>query len=208
MALAHGSVAGFKGTESERPLWMGPDGAADAAIFKPFNYAALGHHHRPQDVGGDLRVRYPGSLQAYSFSENEHTPSVTLIDLDGQGQVQREVIELPIRHPVRTLRGTFADLMKEPTSSAFLKIVLTDTQPVLDPLPRLRERFENALVLEQERLLQISKDLPRAANTRLDDVDLFASFFREMTGSDPSEAEDTAYRAILERVFSKEREAE
>jgi exonuclease SbcD len=207
VVLAHGSVAGIGTSESERPLWIGPDGAADAAIFKPFAYAALGHHHKPQDVGGHLAVRYPGSLLHYAFSEIEQPPSVTLVDIDAAGDLTREVLPLPVRRPLAVRRGTLKALLAEEPTDALLKVILTDTSPVLDPLARVRERFPGALVLEQERL-QVPKAPQRAiADTRVDDEALFGAFFEEMTGAPPSAAEQSAFRDVLETLAADTREA-
>lgn len=213
VALAHGSVAGVGTSESERPLWVGPDGAADAAIFKPFAYAALGHHHKPQDVGGDEAVRYPGSLLHYSFGERGgadetvQPPSVTLVDIDAEGDITREIVPLPVRRPLEVRRGPLTELLAEEPTDALIKFILTDTSPVLDPLARLRERFPGALVLEQERL-QVPEAPRRAiADTRVDDEALFGAFFEEMTGTPPSAAEHAAFRDVLEALAAKTREA-
>jgi exonuclease SbcD len=213
VVLAHGSVAGIGASESERPLWIGPDGAADAAVFAPFAYAALGHHHKPQDVGGLTTVRYPGSLLHYSFGECEagkasgQGPSVTLVDIDAAGDITREVLDLPVRRPLDVRRGELKALLKTPPTDALLKFILTDTSPVLDPLARLRERFPGALVLEQERL-----QLPEApqrvlADTRVDDEALFSAFYEEMTGAPPTGAEQAAFRDVLEGLAADTREA-
>lgn len=88
-ALAHLFVAGGSGSESERPL----SGAAQAggslgvprAIFPAqADYIALGHLHRPQQIGAE-HCRYAGSPLAYSFSEADHTKSVVVGEILGSG---------------------------------------------------------------------------------------------------------------------------
>ena len=52
----------------------------DYSVFDAFDYVALGHLHGPQRIGRDT-VRYAGSPLKYSFSEEKHKKSVTLVEI-------------------------------------------------------------------------------------------------------------------------------
>ena len=85
MVLAHAFVTGGQGSESERDIRVGGIADVPASVFAGFSYVALGHLHGQQQVsaasGGPL-VRYSGSPLAFSFSERQHTKSVTLAEID------------------------------------------------------------------------------------------------------------------------------
>ncbi len=83
--VAHAYVSGATTSESERPLSLGGAGDVPASVFAGFDYAALGHLHRPQRAG-DERVRYAGSLLKYSFSEHDQRKSVTVVDIGAPGR--------------------------------------------------------------------------------------------------------------------------
>ena len=58
VVLGHAFVTGGTVSESERPLSIGGADRVDSSYFAGFNYAALGHLHRPQSAGsGTCTVR-------------------------------------------------------------------------------------------------------------------------------------------------------
>ena len=54
--------------------------AVGADILAPFDYAALGHIHKPMKVGENCR--YCGTPLAYSVSEAEQTKGVVMVDME------------------------------------------------------------------------------------------------------------------------------
>ena len=79
------------------------------ALFRDFDYVALGHIHKPQRLLRDT-VRYAGSPLKYSFSEETHHKSVTVVELEAKGDLHLRLIPLIPRHDLRSIRGTFAEL--------------------------------------------------------------------------------------------------
>ena len=75
--------------------------------YDGFDYVALGHIHSPQQVGR-REVRYSGSPLKYSLSEVNNEKSVSLITVNGKGNVDIELV--PIR-PMRNLRHLKAFLL-------------------------------------------------------------------------------------------------
>ncbi|BBB90542.1 MAG TPA: exonuclease subunit SbcD [Methylomusa anaerophila] len=94
LAMSHLFVRGGIESDSEYQIQVGGTYAVDPAVF-PANvqYAALGHLHRPQYVGGSAApIRYAGSPLAYSFSEAGYSKSVTVVNvLPGQAADIREI---------------------------------------------------------------------------------------------------------------------
>jgi exonuclease SbcD len=237
--VAHGAVAGASTSESERPLWSGQivpldeaEGAAaaadrsaamtpwmlkagfvDAARLSAFDYVALGHFHRPQDVGSK-RVRYSGSLLAYSFSEADHEKSLTLVDIDGEGALTQELIPLVPKRRMRVVEGELDALLKaarsDPRPDDYLRAVLLDRGPVLDPVGRLRERYPNLLAVEHARLrppVDDGVDARPVDPLRLDDVTLFDTFFAAMTGEPLDAGDKTELTRLIDEIHAKAREA-
>ena len=67
----------------------------EGAVFRDFDYVALGHIHSPQNVGND-RIRYCGTPLKYSFSEAGQQKSVTVVGLGEKGTL--EVREIQLKH--------------------------------------------------------------------------------------------------------------
>lgn len=113
IVVAHAFVTNCQPTESERRLSVGTVETVSAAIFEGAHYVALGHLHRPQTAGGNT-IRYSGSPLAFGFDEAGTTKSMTVFDLDGQGQVVnlKTVDFEPLRH-VREVRGLLEHLVSE-----------------------------------------------------------------------------------------------
>lgn len=129
--LAHQFVTGAERCESEDQCVGGLDNM-DVSVFDGFDYVALGHIHKPQNVKkddtGTVRVRYSGTPLKYSLSEAEHNKSITVVELGAAGNAGNaagdlfagmdaraalQVREIPLvpLHDVREIRGTFAELV-------------------------------------------------------------------------------------------------
>jgi exonuclease SbcD len=150
VAIAHVFVSGGTTSESERVLVVGGTGEVSASLFGSFSYTALGHLHRPQDVGSPT-VRYSGTPLAYSFSE-EHPKSVTVIDMDPDGATTIAEIPVSVGRSVRTLTGTIDELL-DPTRhpdahSCIVRAVVTDRETVLDAKARLAQIYRHVVEVQ------------------------------------------------------------
>lgn len=154
----HGFVAGSSREEmvestSERILSVGGHDFIPRDVFAPFHYVALGHLHSPQWVQPG-KIRYAGSPMKYSFSEEKHTKSISVIDLNESGQVSLTEIPLVPKKDVVTLEGTFNELMNleyPGNPEDYIRVVLKDKEEILEPMMRLRTKFPNILELSRER---------------------------------------------------------
>lgn len=209
--LAHAFVAGGTPSESERPLQVGGAGRVGAGRFRGFDYVALGHLHRSQQVGSP-RVHYSGSLLKYSFEESAHPKSVNVVDLAADGGCTIERVVLSPRRDVRCVRGDLADLLAGDAASGgsaddYLHVTLLDRAPAHDALGRLREVYPNVLQIEHA----LQPDAPDVArhgdHRRLGEHELFARFFAAVTGDELNEAETRAFADALERFRARQREA-
>jgi exonuclease SbcD len=156
VVAAHAFVTGAAGSPSERDIRVGGIGDAPASVFAGFRYVALGHLHGPQTVPAPdgTVARYSGSPLAFSFGEARQAKSVTLVDLDGAGQVSTTLLAAPVPRPLREVRGTLDGLLTRAggdlagLADAWVKAVLTDQVRPAAPMERLREKWPHTLVLD------------------------------------------------------------
>lgn len=207
--VAHAFVAGGAESESERPLSVGGSGAVDVRRFEGFDFVALGHLHRPQTLAG--RLHYAGSLMKYSLSEADHDKSVSVIEIDGSGQLDIERVRLAPRRNLRRIRGELATLVEsgrsDPVRDDYVFATLCDTGALLDPMARLREVYPNALGCEREVLQSAGEGRAMAMHRELDVRHLFADFFREVTGEALSDEQASALETMLEQLERRNRES-
>ena len=147
--IAHQFVTGAERTEESETYFVGNAENVDAAVFEPFDYVALGHLHRPQNVGSS-KIRYCGTPMKYSFAEVGHKKSITVLELAEKGNINiREIALAPLRDWV-IKKGKFADLILE-SSDDYVKVLLTDEDDVPNAMARLRDPFPNILFMDYER---------------------------------------------------------
>ena len=151
--VAHQFVTGAVNGGSEDVNVGGLDNV-DAAVFAPFDYVALGHIHRAQDVGED-RIRYSGTPLKYSFSETKQEKSVTIVELGAKGERAVRTLPLTPLHEVRELRGTYQELAARDSYQGtavedYLHITLTDEEEVVDAIGKLRAIYPNIVMLDYD----------------------------------------------------------
>jgi exonuclease SbcD len=204
IAMGHAFVTGGLGSDSERDVRVGGIGDAPASVFTGVDYVALGHLHRAQHIAADdVVVRYSGSPLAYSFSEEQHTKSVTIIDIPGEGQVSVTEIPTPVPRRLATIRGTLAELLADPAlevhTDDWVRAVLTDERRPTDAMAQIRSRFPYALQLEFDR------PLPERLNALVDvatadPVDVALGFVEHVTTTPASDDERAVLAAAIESV--------
>jgi len=133
IAIGHAFVVAGEApevSESERDLSIGGVQSVPASRFgETFDYVALGHLHRPQQVGSPA-VRYSGSLLRYSFSESGHGKSFLLIDIGAPGsEIAIEQVAIAQPRPMSRLRGSMTELLSEEHAEArdhFVELVVAE----------------------------------------------------------------------------------
>ncbi len=211
VAIAHQFVtcSGIEPDRSDSELSLGGIDNVDASVFDAFDYVALGHIHRPQQVGRKT-ARYSGSLLKYSASEIDYDKSAPLITLKEKGDVEVELVALaPVRDMVR-IKGPLEKLVSpeataeldERDRNHYVHAVLTDEFAPIDALSALRAVYPNVMSISfdntraaaaQEECGGVAEDVDR-----IDPIDLFARFYREQNGSDMTDVQYEAVREALE----------
>jgi len=208
VVTAHAFVAGGDASEAERALTrVGGIETVPAEAFDGAHYVALGHLHRPQTAGAD-HVRYCGAPLAFGFDEAGAEKSMTLVDLDGDGAVQIERIAFAPRRGVRVLTGTLAELVAGAPSDDFVKAVLTDETPRIEPMKRLREVYPNACQLayaRDQRAPETKSAFEPARQAR--PIDMIGDFLDTVRGAGLDDDEAKVVAAALHGIETKEQSA-
>ena len=166
LAMGHcHMVGGEMSNDSERRIVIGgtemlPSGIFDTAIA----YAALGHLHKAQAVGGQEHIRYCGSPIPLSFAEVNYRHQVLCLDIDGETLQSVRVIEVPRAVPLLRVPATPAPIAEVLAQLSALDVpdAPAEEQPFLEvrvrldaPEPGLRTRIETALDGKPVRLAKI-----------------------------------------------------
>lgn len=209
VAIGHCWVSGGTESESERPLTVGGTGEVSSTCFDGFQYTALGHLHRPQQVGEG--IHYSGSLLKYSFSEVDHRKSVNLVDIDAGGAVTVERIELSPRRDVRIIEGALDELLKGPAAGEpaddYLLVRLSDQKAILDAIGKLRLVYPNVLHLERPGLQAgESAELKGGDHLKRKEVDLYKDFYKEVTGNELIEGGEKVFQEVMQSLRRAEQE--
>ncbi len=193
--VMHQFLTGASVCDSEE-LTVGGSDQVDVSSVDAFDYVALGHLHRPQQVGRET-VRYCGSPLKYSFSEAGHTKSVTIVETGRGGlgcrpRVCVRTVPLHARLDLREIRGPIARLLspevyRDADVRDYLHITLTDEHEVLDAIGRLREVYPNIMRLDFE---AGGEDTPAEEAILIEEKspqELFEEFFERQNGRPMSE---------------------
>jgi exonuclease SbcD len=203
VVVGHAFVTGGQESESERDIRVGGVGDAPASVFDGLTYTALGHLHGAQRVAD--RIRYSGSPLAFSFSERNHTKSVTLVDVAADGAVTTELLATPVPRPLREVRGRIDELLADADpalSDSWIKAVLTDARRPMSAMERLREKWPHTLVLDFQPegvAVDAATDLARVREAS-DPVEICAHFMEWVDSTRPDKEQVDALRSTVEAV--------
>ncbi len=191
LLLSHAFITNAETSTSDRAAEIGFATQVPASVFEGFDYVALGHIHKPQQVNS--YIRYSGSPMAYSFGKEERQEkSVTLIDTAAMTQ---EVVPLPLLHRWTTLTGDYEALLAgeypEEIREGYVRLNVTDTAVGLDLLSRLRQVYPNALVVAGKTYdgedTTITLTMEQLEQMESDPAEVFKSFCREEMGQEATD---------------------
>ncbi len=177
---------------------VGDVDSVSARVLEIFDYAALGHIHKPMEVGGE-RFRYCGTPLASSVSEAGQAKGVIMVEMAEKGNVKTSVLPLTPLRQVRVLRGTLDEVLASRCDD-YVKVVLTEQveSQIPEILERLRFAFPFLLEVQREvrRMPQMrSRDIKKGA----DPFELCCEFLKDV---------DDAEVEILRDVINSVREGE
>ena len=196
--ICHQFITGAQTAGSEE-LSVGGVENFDAALFKDFDYVALGHIHRAQRVGRET-VRYAGSPLKYSLAEAAHKKSAAVVDMGAKGDVKIELVPLTPLHDVREVEGYLDGIMRMPYSEDYVRVTVRDELVPPDARVTVTTVFPNLLRFE----VRNSKTGEAAETSDAQDVEdksveeLFRDFFSlQNNGAQPDEEQLALIREVL-----------
>ena len=194
--LSHLFVAGGKVSESERDIDLGGARAVPVSLFSAFDYVALGHLHKPQKLGEN--VRYSGSLLQYSFDEFEKKQVILL----HTQEKSLEIEEIPLSSGRKLVRleeenvERAAALLKQ-YPGAFIELTLRLSAPLTSQETQLLRAANDGLVSLIVRTRAESSS-PVIKRSSLSSKQLFEEYYRCVYGEDPASDLTQAFLELLE----------
>lgn len=216
IAMSHLYLRGGVESESEVQIQIGGAYAVDASVFPDTaQYVALGHLHRPQDVGGArMPIRYAGSPLAYSFSEASQEKSVTILEVHpGQPAVIKTVPLHSGRPLVRWvapegLRQVYSWIDEGRDRDAYIDLAVhVHSGLEFEEIHRLRALHEGIVqirpILMHNGSEQMLKDEGNRATRSLEEH--FAQFYFERNGVPPDDALVRLFLALASETRDADR---
>lgn len=225
--VAHQFVTGAQVDENGSEEFVGGLDNVEGYAFDGFDYVALGHIHRPQNVmkneAGVGRVRYSGTPLKYSLSEANHVKSLTVVELgvaagdagdNCAGTAELKIREIPLKakREVRKIEGEFATLVSAEYRDAqvregksledYVYVVLTDENDVPDAAAKLRAYYPNLMTLTYN-----NSRTQGVANFDFENVDqktpsqVFGDFFKEMNNREMNEDEESFVKSLIDSIW-------
>lgn len=203
--VCHQFVTGGIRSESEE-LFIGGLDHVDVSVFAPFDYVALGHLHRPQNLDGG-RIRYCGTPLKYSFSEAHQEKSITVVELEQKGNRSVRTIPLSPLHDMEEWRGSYEALIMAPASGScgtdsYLHITLTDETIIPDAAARLQLLYPRLMKLDYDNQMtrkqqELQEPEPAAQQ---DPMELLEKFYQMQNNHEMHPAQKELVRRLMKEI--------
>ena len=159
--IVTGHLYAAGGERGERPdiIHIGHADVIGSDSFSDiFDYVALGHLHRAQQLAAPRQIWYSGSLIPLDFSELNYSQSVRVIGFENKKITLNKNVVVPLTRKLRTFRGEvqyikqqLENLSPAAALDTWLRLeVETDSQ-----LPHLQEELEEILAEKPAEIMQL-----------------------------------------------------
>lgn len=172
--------------------------AVASDVLEAFDYAALGHIHKPMKVGSEL-YRYCGTPLACSVSEAEQQKGVIMVEIgekDSKTSVKITVLPLKPLREVRIIKGSLEEVLAQACED-FVTVILTDRVDldIMDMQDRIRMAFPYLLEIRREVLRKADYSEQLMAEKEQDPFELCCSFLKDL-----DDEEKTILRDVIHTV--------
>ncbi len=173
-----------------------------ADILKVFDYAALGHIHKPMKVGDD-RFRYCGTPLACSVSEAGQDKGIVMVELGSKvageaAEIRISVLPLVPLRRIQLIRGEFSYALSQ-ASGDYTVVRLTDDKDIdiMDMQDRLRAAFPYLLEIQRENIRTADYDID------IDEEETFTDPFEMCCAflGDTDDEEKELLRDVINKVM-------
>lgn len=199
--IAHQFVMGATVSGSE-DLMIGGESPLSCSIFSDFDYVALGHIHRAQNIG-NANIRYSGSVLKYSVSEKGSKVALSGMISD-DGNVDVEEIRLEPLHDVIIRKGSFSQIMANDSTDDYIYIILTDEIDVPDAVSALSSKFPRFLSMEYDNARTNSYldiNWLAAAEEERSPEEYFSELFESMTRKTMSDEQRNTLESVIAEIW-------
>ena len=191
-------------SDSETALQVGGIDNVEAEVFEDYDYVALGHIHRPQQIG-DRMMYYAGSPLKYSFSEANQEKSVNIITLKEKGDITVTKESLKPVHDMRKIRGTMEQILQAASGTRdmdYIQVSLTDEDELYNPMEMLRSVYPNVmeLILTKNLVREEQQNEKRQADRSRTPMQMFEDFYREVRREEMDEARKDLILEIMKEA--------
>ena len=147
-----------------------------ADILQKFDYAALGHIHKPMKAGGEF-YRYCGTPLACSVSEAGQNKGIIMVDIKQKGEITTEVIPLEPLRQIKVIKGDLENVLAQRCKD-YVTVILTDKVDldVIDMQDRLRLAFPGLLEIRRETVRQVDYTRHADSERELNPFELCCQF--------------------------------
>lgn len=166
-----------------------------AGILKRFDYAALGHIHKPMKVGSGS-IRYCGTPLACSVSEAEQQKGIVMVEMGPKGDVEISTLPLEPLRQVRVIRGELEEVLAKGCGD-YVTVILTDRVDldIFDMQDRIRNAFPKLLEIRRETVRKADHIKGTVSQKEMDPFELCCSFLK-----DADEEEKKILRDVINTV--------
>lgn len=208
--VAHQFIMGASRCESEE-LSIGGLDQIDASIFSAFDYVALGHLHGPQWIKKDT-IRYCGTPLKYSFSEVNHTKTVTYLEIQEKGTILFECIPLVAKHDLQEIKGSYLEVTAKSfyehlNTDHYFHITLTDEEDIFDAIGKLRTIYPNIMRLDYDNLRTKQSQAidGSSAIKQQTPLEQFQDFYQLQNNQPLTEEQQQYCQTIMEEIWEEQK---
>lgn len=167
--------------------------AVSADVLELFDYAALGHIHKPMKVGSEA-YRYCGTPLACSVSEAGQQKGIIMVEMGSKNSVKTTILPLKPLREVRIIKGSLEDVLAQACED-FVTVILTDKVDldIMDMQDRIRMVFPYLLEIRREVLRKADYSDQMMAEKEQDPFKLCCSFLKDLDDEEKAVLQDVIH---------------
>lgn len=167
--------------------------AVSADVLELFDYAALGHIHKPMKVGSEV-YRYCGTPLACSVSEAGQQKGIIMVEMGSKNSVKTTILPLKPLREVRIIKGSLEDVLAQACED-FVTVILTDKVDldIMDMQDRIRMAFPYLLEIRREVLRKADYSDQMMAEKEQDPFKLCCSFLKDLDDEEKAVLQDVIH---------------
>jgi exonuclease SbcD len=178
--VGHLFAYGAETSGSERAVHITQPYAVKPAQLPQAQYIALGHIHKPQEVGSSSRCFYSGSPLQLDFGERDQQKRVVIVDVKAGFPANIESIALVAGRRLREVTTTIDKLpsLASEAGSDFLRVIVKTNARISGLSQQVCEVLPNALEVRQD-IPTTPEPVSAASSVSQSPRELFERFVKE-----------------------------